>query len=173
MVGSMSTTFDDYVVEAVTLNDIATDGFAPDDGYDYHCSVCGKGIVRKSNRGRAPTKCDEHKQGGVSSAPKSKQPQTLTALKSSLIEMYTGLGMAVMFVSNDDGMDIINNADRLASSWITLAQTNEKVKKMLQRITTGSGAGAVIFAHVIVAYPILARHDMLPTFVTGNKGDNE
>jgi hypothetical protein len=76
--------------------------------------------------------------------------------------MYRGIAFGVGLLDQFDGMALANGADSLAHSWIVLAQTDPKVRKFLQRITTGSGWGAVILAHTIVALPIIQHHNLIP-----------
>jgi hypothetical protein len=76
--------------------------------------------------------------------------------------MYRGLGFAVGMLDQFDGIALAQGADSLAHSWIVLAQTDPKVRKFLQKVTTGSGWGAVILAHALVAMPIVQHHNLTP-----------
>lgn len=137
---------------------------------EYSCQVCGLELFY-SGRGRHPKFCDEHKPGAANNrAPKA--AGNMTALRSSLIEMYMFVGMGVTIIDPMDGMTITGSAEKLADSWITLANSNPKVKKFLFKVTTGGGVGAVIIAHLMVMVPILANHDMLPTFMSKDRVAN-
>lgn len=131
---------------------------------EFSCKVCGKELFY-SGRGRHPQYCDDHKPNRANNtAPKTSG--NMTALRTSLTEMYMFVGMGVTVIDPTDGMTITASAEKLADSWITLANSNPKVKKFLFKITTGGGIGAVIIAHAMVAIPILAHHDMLPQFMS-------
>lgn len=143
--------------------------FTSTDEAPYRCETCGVSL-RYSGRGRKPKYCAEHKAGGKSTP--GTRGTNMKALEHSLAEMYRGLGMGLNFVDPISGMEVAASADALAASWIVLAESNPKIKKFLVKITTGGGVGAVVIAHGMVALPILARHDMLPSFMTGGKETN-
>lgn len=91
----------------------------------------------------------------------------MAQLETAIADMYRGIGMGLTFVDPFDGMTIAEGSDKLAHSWIVLAESNPKMKAFLVKLATGGGWGAVIIAHAMVAYPILAHHDMLPSFGQG------
>lgn len=139
------------VFDVSTATDISFLDEAP-----YRCETCGTAL-HYGGRGRKPRFCDEHKKGGA-----SKSPASLKALEASLTEMYMGLGFGVTMLDQYDGQTITASAESLAHSWIVLAEANPKVKKFLQKLTTGGGAGAVIIAHAMVGVPILMHHGIGP-----------
>jgi len=152
----------------------STEGLPPDaaplsmDDGVFRCTVCGTGPLYYSGRGRHPTKCDLHKPGkGASSL--GRQTPTMKQLQDSLEQLYIGLGFGVGLADPYSGMMLAENANKLAASWIPLAQSNKKVRHFLEKLTTGSGAGAVIMAHAMVAMPIMAHHDLLPSFMRAKK----
>lgn len=155
----------------VTLADDLTtnDGWISADDAPYRCEVCGTSL-EYGGRGRKPRFCAEHKKGASKSASGSgKATASMQVLENNLADIYRGLGMGVSLVDPVSGMEIASAADKLAHSWITLAESNPKVKKFLIKLTTGSGVGAVVIAHGTVAYPILARNGMLPSFLGGKE----
>lgn len=138
--------------------------YVPMDDAPYRCEVCGTSLTY-SGRGRRPKFCEDHKKGAKGTG---QRPANMKALENSLADIYRGLGMGLNFIDPISGMEVANSADALAHSWIILAESNPKVKKFLLKITTGGGVGAVILAHGMVAIPILARHDKLPSFMSSD-----
>lgn len=133
----------------------------------YRCEVCGTSLTY-GGRGRKPRFCDEHKRNGKPAGTRSSSG-SMAALERQLGDLYRSLGMGVTMVDPESGFEIVGAADKLAHSWIVLAETNPKVKRFLVKLTTGSGVGAVIFAHGAVLLPILQRHDMLPNLFGSGK----
>lgn len=151
----------------VTMN-LGDDPFISNDEAPYRCEVCGTSLTY-GGRGRKPRFCAEHKKGGTTTSNGKKATANMVVLENNIADLYRGLGMGLSFVDPESGMEVAGAADKLAASWITLAESNPKVKKFLIKLTTGSGVGAVVLAHGTVAYPILKRHDMLPSFLGGSK----
>lgn len=165
------------LLESMTVNEEPNDTFVqgiPTDTFDdapLRCQVCGVALIY-GGRGRKPKFCSEHKKGSSnSSGSPISRGGTLKALENSLTEMYMALGTGVTLVSAPDGFVIVNHAEKMAHSWIVLAENNPKVRKFLMKLTTGSGTGAVLIAHGAVALAIMANHDItLNTFL--GKKDN-
>jgi hypothetical protein len=149
----------------VTMN-LGDDPFVSNDEAPYRCEICGTSLTY-SGRGRKPKFCSEHRKGGTTTSNGRKATANMAVLENNIADLYRGLGMGLSFVDPISGMEVAGSADKLAASWITLAESNPKVKKFLIRITTGTGVGAVVIAHATVAYPILKRNDMLPNFLGG------
>jgi hypothetical protein len=62
-------------------------------------------------------------------------------------------------------MMIAASATQLAESWRPLLESDPKVRKFWQKITTGGGWGAVTLAHGMLAIGIMRAHDIsLPSF---------
>lgn len=137
-----------------------------DDGV-LRCEQCGTGPLYYGGRGRKPRFCDEHKPNKGSSSASA--GGSLGQLQSSVEQFYLFIAMGISMVDPYDGMVIGNKAPDLAKAWVDLARTNPKVRKMLQRMTTGSGTGAIVMAHAMTIYPILEHHEMLPSFLGGKR----
>lgn len=146
---------DDVIGQIVTNGDTAP----------YRCEIC-LSPLSYGGRGRPPTRCDEHRrQKAKTNAPKSPSG-SMRGVEEGLRELYTFIGMGVSMVDPIDGMTIASQADKLAHSWILAAESNPKLKKTLIKLTQGSGIGAVVIAHAMVAYPILEHHNLLPRLLS-------
>lgn len=133
--------------------------FNPNDASPYRCAVCGIGLYY-GGKGRPPTRCADHKKGSATASGGKRQAPNLKALEDSLTQLYMGLGFGITMVNSDDGMVVVNHAEKLAASWMPLAASNAKVRKFLQKLTTGTGAGAVVTAHAMVCVAIAANHNL-------------
>lgn len=59
-----------------------------------------------------------------------------------------------------DGMVVSEKATDLAASWRPLIERDPNVRKMWERLVTGSGWGAVIVSHTMVAVAIASNHGL-------------
>jgi len=163
------------IIEDDETPDVATspsDFVAPDvkPGDGLRCIVCeAEGVytplVRTHARGAPPKYCDEHRKGpkssggGVSGGRATNTDKLVAGIK----QLYMQLGGVLSFVNAADGMQIAANADTLGESWRGLIERDVNVRKMWEKMLTGSGWSGVIVAHAMVAYPILANHGLVPT----------
>lgn len=157
---------DDYTITP-SDNDLGLGDSTPlsmTDG-QFHCETCDT-VLYYGGRGRHPRFCDDHKPGKATSGPRV--GTSMKAIEDSLVQMYGFLGMGVAMFDPFAGMTITSDAEKLAASWIVLANSNPKVKKFLQKATTGGGIGAVLIAHAMVAVPIALHHGVLPTRLGAN-----
>lgn len=145
------------------------ENFVSSDDSPYRCEVCAAPLVY-GGKGRPPVRCSEHKRNKSSGIGKRTSSGNMKALEAAVADMYRALAMGVTMLDTFDGMAIAQGAESLAHSWIVLAETDPKVKKFLVKVTTGSGWGAVIVAHALVALPIIEHHDMMPKIL--QKSDN-
>lgn len=70
---------------------------------------------------------------------------------------------------------ITNSAPTVAEAWYKLAQESPAVRRVLEKMTTGSAWGAVIFSTGGMVVPLLAHHGLLPAQVgvlLGGEQDN-
>lgn len=79
-------------------------------------------------------------------------------LKSSLTQMYTGIGMAVMPFDPACGRVVIENAETCAAALDELAKTNPAVRRVLMSLVTTSAWGAVIMAHAPILMAVAMHH---------------
>ena len=157
-----------------SVSDDADIGTLVDSEPLFRCEVCNTGLVY-GGRGRHPRFCDEHKPGRSSTGSgkgSGRQTKSLKAIEDSLAGVYTFVGMGVGFVDQFDGTVICDSAGNLAQSWVQLAASNDAWRKRLEKFCTGTGIGTVIFAHAMVAFPILQHHKLLPTFMLSQEPSN-
>jgi hypothetical protein len=142
-----------------------TDSHWGDDDSPFRCEVCGTAL-EYSGRGRHPKFCDEHRKNKTSAGSSGSGSATgfkgKAQLEVALADLYRSVAFGVGIFDQFDAMTIAGSADSLAHSWIVLAETDPKVRKFLQKITTGTGWGAVILAHMMIAMPIMINHNALP-----------
>lgn len=157
---------DDFIVSTSneSFSQIDSDDDAP-----FRCEVCAIPL-EYSGRGRHPKRCSEHKTSKSSSSIGAKG--NLKALEPMLADTYRGMAMLVSMADELAGMEIAHSADKLAHSWIVLAETDPKVAKFLKRATTGTGWGGVMMAHLMVALPIADRKGWLD-FIPSKKRKQE
>lgn len=156
---------DDDLTSMYSVSEDANVGDLVDSEPLFRCEVCNTGLVY-GGRGRHPRFCAEHKPGGKSTGSRQpRQTKSLKAIEDSLAGVYTFVGMGVGFVDQFDGTVICDAAGNLATSWVQLAASNDAWRKRLEKFCTGTGIGTVIFAHAMVAVPILQHHKMLPSFM--------
>lgn len=123
-----------------------------------NCVVCG---VELPYSGKGPRRkyCDDHrKQASPSSA--AGRTTNVDTLINQIGDFYRHIGMAASFVPPTamDGMIIAAEASKLAESWRPLIVKDRKIRELWQKITTGSGWGAVILAHGMIGMSIAANH---------------
>ena len=130
---------------------------------DMFCEVCGVAL-EYSGRGRKPKRCLEHRANKNSSSGGGTKVKNVDAMVEAIEEFYLTISTVVGFVpgGQQDMMEIAGNSHKLAMSWEGLLKNDPKVYKMWQRILGGSGWGAVMMSHAMVAYPILMNHGLVP-----------
>jgi len=139
------------------------DGEWSSDDTPFRCEVCGTAL-EYSGRGRHPKRCDEHRKGGASKGSGGTRSfKNAAQLENAIADMYRTAAFGIGIFDQFDAMAIANSSDKLAKSWITLAESDPKVRKFLEKMVTGTGWGAVIVAHLMVAVPILIHHEKIPT----------
>lgn len=87
-------------------------------------------------------------------------------LQKSLEELFSAPALIYSMAGDEwAASHITTNAPVLAEAWYKLAQESPAVKRMLDRLTTGSAWGGVIVATGGMALPLLAHHNLLPAQV--------
>lgn len=93
-------------------------------------------------------------------APKGRQTQS-QKLESKLEELFSAISLPFLLAGDAHCAGIIaQGAPKMASAWVTLADENPGVKRVLTKLTEGSAWGGVILSTAAVAVPIAAHHGM-------------
>lgn len=126
------------------------------------CLGCGKSIpdyLSGGNRRKYHEECRPSKTQ-VKSTGNGGRTTSVDTLIGQMTELYAGLGAALSFApaTTKDGFAVAGNATTLAESWRPLIMKDPKIRKMWEKITTGSGWGAVILSHGMVAMAIASNH---------------
>lgn len=92
--------------------------------------------------------------------PKSKADTEL--ILKSLLGTYVGIGTVLTIhpVTAMDGLTIVTNAEELTESWRQLLDNDAKLRRIMKNLIKGTGWGAVISAHLLVAVPIIKNHSV-------------
>lgn len=108
----------------------------------------------------------------AASDSKSKAKTEANLIIASLEKSYTLAGTIVAMASPQDGQVIAANARNLAESWRALLESNNRVRSQMRKMIESSGWSSVIFAHLMVAYPIVMNHKDKFAYLTnkGNRG---
>jgi hypothetical protein len=94
-------------------------------------------------------------------AKKAAAPRRTASVKleEKLEELFSALALPFMLAGDKHCADIIaQGAPKMASAWVTLADENPGVKRVLNKLTEGSAWGGVILSTAAVAVPIAAHH---------------
>lgn len=135
----------------------------------FSCEVCSLPLTY-AGKGRYPRFCAEHKPGPQRAANTTGgRTKSIDILISQMTDLYAGVATGLTFLPSEkvqvDGMILASGASKLAESWRPLIENDPKIRKFWTRMTTGSGYGAVIIAHVMIALPILSNHGLVPNGV--------
>lgn len=148
-------------VETLTINSDPSSG---------NCVVCGLELPY-SGKGPRRKFCDEHRKQQPSSSSGTRATNVDTLI-GQMGDFYRHVGMAMSFVPPTamDGMIVADQATKLAESWRPLILKDRKIREMWQKITTGSGWGAVVLAHAGIGMSIAANHGL---HIPGLSGPNK
>lgn len=103
-----------------------------------------------------PPKRETRSSSGTKSRGRSKN------LTPKLEDFFTSIGTVVYAVNATDGAAILQGTPNLAKSLNELAKEDERVRRVLERMLTGSAYGAVFMSTAAILLPILDNHGMLP-----------
>lgn len=100
--------------------------------------------------------------------PTRKRTPSQRKLKDDIAQVYGAIGLALLASGDaESGQAFLTNAEPLADAWIDLAEKDANVKRVLERLTTGSAWSAVIAGHIGLFLPILASKGWLPKALQG------
>lgn len=84
-------------------------------------------------------------------------------LQKSLEEVFAAPALAYKMTGDEWATDFVKDrAEPLAEAWYNLAQESPPVKRILEKLTTGSAWGGVAIATGATVLPLLAHHQLLP-----------
>lgn len=94
--------------------------------------------------------------------PERKDTKSSSRVVNQIIESldkgYFSLGLGVRAFFPADGLLICSKSEELAESWRTVLENDTKLRRKMQQMIKGTGWGAVIVAHAMVALPIMESH---------------
>lgn len=132
-------------------DEIPNEGFEP----QKVTSIFERPVGERKSRDSTP------RQPGTAKGRPTKHNQR----KEKLLQTLTTVGAGVAFFEQFDGQVIIANAEQVAEATATLADENAQVAKALDAMTTGGAWGAFLIALCSMILPILAHHNLVPSFV--------
>lgn len=137
---------------------------------ELECQVCGKALIY-AGRGRKPRFCEDHKPKGAKSSGSTNRSKgvPIDTLVNNIEQFYMTVGMGLSFLpaTQPDSMTVVSSASQLAESWRPAIEANPKIRKFWEKMFTAGSYGTVITAHLIVAIPIMQRHNIIPSIGGG------
>ena len=145
---------------------------------------CTNGIPKPAGgRGRPPKFCDEHKggktgpkQAGFNSAKSSlsgKSWPKAAEVETLLTQYVNGLGIALSFVHEKDGLVIVEGGPDVVKALVELAKDERELRKYLEWLTAPGKYSPLILAVAGVAIPIMSNHGLIQLDLTkllGSRG---
>ena len=123
------------------------------------CLVCGFPIEYQPGhrRGKYHPECRPTQSVGTGTAGRRTNIDTLI---EQIADLYRNVGIGLAFVPTMslDGMVVAGESGKLAESWRPLIEKDPKIRKVWERITTGSGWGTVVMAHAGIGLAIASNH---------------
>lgn len=96
------------------------------------------------------------KTAAPAAAPAPGRPSNKDKLGKQLAEQYAMLGMFLLMVAPNAGRATLEQADSCGAALAAWADTNPRVRKLLERTLSGAGAAAVLAAHLPIVVAALA-----------------
>lgn len=94
-------------------------------------------------------------------APKEMTP-AFRRLHTAVLDTYTAAQMGVHLVDPVSAAFIGAAKEQCTDAWLDLAQRDPKVKRLLEKMTSGAGWGGVIMAHMGLFLPIMSKFGFIP-----------
>lgn len=119
---------------------------------------------------------------GFGDQPKDEPPKrnsaqsrsrSVNAIIESMEKGYLSLGVGVQFFDEQAGILIVRSAGDLAESWRTVLESDTKLRRKFEQMIKGTGWGAVIIAHAMVALPIMQAHGLSLSHLIQSRKDDE
>lgn len=102
----------------------------------------------KTERAPRPAKADKTATKASKVSPPASAAKKLC---EPLTDFYFMLSMSIAPFDSDMSLVIQDNAERMAESWVGVAETNPAFRRFLQRMTQTSAWGPVLMAHAPLA----------------------
>lgn len=91
--------------------------------------------------------------------PRPKRKPTAVQLNGKLEDFFGGVALAVMALGDDHCANILaTQAKPLAEAYARLAERNDRVKRILENLTSTGAYGEVVAVTLATALPIAAHH---------------
>ncbi len=127
------------------------------------CVVCATPLTY-GGRGPKPKYCDEHRKNkstnSVGGGRRSGKNVDTLVMQIQQFYIMGGMGMTMFPPTQTDGLILSEHSAKLAESWRNLLETNSQVRKFWEKMCSGGGWGAMIYAHSTVAVAIMSAHDI-------------
>jgi len=157
--------------EAFELSEADIAPVLPDNSGDSKPLMCAEpgctNGITKPVRGRVPKFCEEHKGGrrNSSKSDTSGKSWTRAVEVENLLKSYViGIGTATKFVNKVDGDIICAKAPDVVHELVELAKSDKNLQKYLLWLATPGRYAPLTMAVMGVAIPIMANHDLIPSF---------
>lgn len=96
-------------------------------------------------------------------APRTASPGRKAPLQKSLEELFAAPALIYSMTGDQVAATFVaGRAEPLAEAWYNLSRESPAVKRILERLTTGSAWGGVAVATGATVLPLLVHHDLLP-----------
>lgn len=96
-------------------------------------------------------------------APRAASPGRKAPLQKSLEELFAAPALIYSMTGDQVAATFVaGRAEPLAEAWYNLSRESPAVKRILERLTTGSAWGGVAVATGATVLPLLVHHDLLP-----------
>lgn len=107
------------------------------------------------------TKRDRAPRGTARAAGAPKRP-TLDATRAALVETLAVPALLLSAKCKPCGVHVAGSAETLADAWVEVARVDDRVRRVLETLTTSSALMTAVTVTLGVALPVLANHTPLP-----------
>lgn len=129
--------------------------------------------------GRRAKYCDVHKSASDRSGNAPKGTRTRRsgwaekeAVRASLTQFVTFAGAGLSVINKADGQIIANGGPNIVNALVDLAEDDKNIRKYLNFAAKPGKYGPLTLAVLGVVIPVMANHNLLPTFLVDLSGDD-
>lgn len=116
---------------------------------------------RAAGEGAGAKRRDRAPRGTARAAGVAKRP-TLDATRASLVETLAVPALLLSAKCQPCSAHVVGSSETLADAWIEVARVDDRVRRVLETLTTSSALMTAITTTFAVALPILVHHTPLP-----------